>query len=187
MKVTKISIIGYKGGVGKTTIAQYITSELIRRNYKAILINENNNPQEKTIYDFYIYDLSEIIEDSLKVFVCNPISIEETFKFSLFVNGEKILIINQISPLPKDIAKIISIANNFVTDFERIFLVPFNGGLFKGKPVKEPVLDLLVDYIVKKNNRMGKEKEEEEENRKSENNRKEEEQKQKIIVISPFV
>ncbi|WP_187152725.1 AAA family ATPase [Acidianus manzaensis] len=37
----KISVIGYKGGVGKTTIAEYITNRLKENYYKVKLINSD--------------------------------------------------------------------------------------------------------------------------------------------------
>ncbi|ARM74780.1 hypothetical protein [Acidianus manzaensis] len=75
-------------------------------------------------------------------------SLDITHKFSLFEDGDKILIVNQISPIPKDIISVINKVNSVLIDFNIVYLVPFNGGFFNGKKVREPVLDHLVNTII---------------------------------------
>lgn len=142
-----ISVIGYKGGVGKTTIANYIANRL--REYGYVVSSTDNNAQ------FVIYDLDFNYRDfsnfpkSLKIFVCDLPSLHKTHEFSLFIDGKKILVINKISPIPKDILKYLNQIENLKDDFDEIYLVPFNGGLFNGIQVEEPVLDILVQKILR--------------------------------------
>lgn len=138
-----INVLGYKGGVGKTIIVNYIAKKLEEKGYK-VVINENK------LADFIIYDSAfNPKEASIYIFVCELPSLKRTHELSLLINkGKRILVVNKIPPVPKDLARYLKDIDSVKKDFDKVYLVPFNGGFFKGELISEPTLDLLVEDII---------------------------------------
>jgi MinD-like ATPase involved in chromosome partitioning or flagellar assembly len=148
----KIKVIGLKGGVGKTLIANYIVEKLRKMNFSVkVYSSEYNENNEKT--DFEIYDLGFVRpsqENSENIFVCDKFSLKMTIEYSKLWNGEKFLIINKASPIPKELIEEINLVKGEVNNFTSIIFVPFNGSFFVNENSTEPTLDILLEIIIKK-------------------------------------
>lgn len=146
----KIKVIGLKGGVGKTLIANYIAQKLREMNFRAeVYPNEYSVENEKV--DFEIYDLGLARpdqENSINLFICDKFSLKTTVDYSKSWSGKKFLIINKVSPIPKETIEEIISAREEVNNFISIILVPFNGAFFMNEYFTEPTLDTLVEILL---------------------------------------
>ncbi|AWR95144.1 hypothetical protein [Acidianus brierleyi] len=150
----KIKVIGLKGGVGKTLIANYIAQKLREMNFKVEVYPDKYAVENEEV-DFEIYDLGLARpdqENSINLFVCDKFSLKTTVDYSKSWNGKKILIINKVSPIPKEIIEEIILAQEEIDNFISIILVPFNGAFFMNEYSTEPTLDNLVEILLGRKN-----------------------------------